>query len=73
MRTFLSHDATARCSDCGENLRSDIPSSGGEARVKSFLRSPIVLLLAAVVADVVPKRAMVSRVGTKRRATDGRA
>lgn len=47
MRTFLSHDATARCSDWGENLRSEIPSSGGEVRVMSFEMSPVVFEFAA--------------------------
>lgn len=52
--TFLSHDATARCSDWGENLRSEIPSSGGAVRVTSLEISPMVFVLAA--AEGCPKR-----------------
>ena len=46
MRTFLSHDATARCSDCGENERSDMPSSGGLLNATSLEISPVVLFAA---------------------------
>lgn len=43
MRTFLSHDDTARCSLTGEKARSEIPSSGGDVRATSLERSPVVL------------------------------
>ena len=53
MRTFLSQDATARCSLAGEKRRSEILSSGGIVRATSFEISPEVLFW-AVVAGVVP-------------------
>ena len=40
----MSHDATARWSDCGENEISEMPSSGGLVRGTSFEMSPVVLL-----------------------------
>lgn len=40
MRTFLSHDATARCSDCGENWMSEMLSSGRFGTATSLERSP---------------------------------
>lgn len=52
----MSQDATARCSDCDENSMSDIPSSGGAARVKSDEMSP--LLLVAVEEGWEPKSAI---------------
>jgi hypothetical protein len=55
MRTFLSHDATARCSLAGEKRRSEILSSGGEVRATSFEMSPVVLLAAVEVFAVAPK------------------
>ena len=57
MRTFLSHDATAKCSDCGENERSEMPSSGGLLSATSFDMSPVVLLVEeALVVAALPKR-----------------
>jgi len=57
MRTFLSHDATARCSDCGEKAKSEIPSSGGLLSAISFEISPVVLFaLVVVVVDALPNR-----------------
>lgn len=53
MRTFLSHDATARWLLTGEKARSEMLSSGGEFKATSFEMSPVVLV-AAVVAAVVP-------------------
>ena len=55
IRTFLSHDATARYSATGEKERSEMPSSGGEVRTLSFEISPLVLFPEAAVA-LVPKR-----------------
>ena len=55
MRTFLSHDATARCSDCGENASSDMLSSGGEVSVMSPEVSPVAVALVVLVAGVEPK------------------
>jgi len=53
----LSHDATARYSAAGENERSEMPSSGGATRVKSFEMSPLLLFPeAAVVEALEPKR-----------------
>lgn len=46
----MSHDATAKCSDCGENEMSDIPSSGGAFRATSFEISPTVALDVALAA-----------------------
>ena len=57
MRTFLSHEATARCSDCDENFICDMPSSGGAVRVKSAEMSP--LLLVAVEVGVELNNAIV--------------
>ena len=56
IRTFLSHDETARCSDCGEKERSDMPSSGGLLNATSFEMSPVVLFAAALDVAAVPKR-----------------
>lgn len=57
MRTFLSHDDTARWSDCGENERSDMLSSGGLLSVTSFEISPVVLAAdAALELAALPKR-----------------
>ena len=57
MRTFLSHDATARCSDWGENEISDMPSSGGLLSATSFEMSPVVLFAAdALEVGPLPKR-----------------
>lgn len=56
MRTFLSHDATARCSDCGENEMSEIPSSGGLLNATSFEMSPVVLFADAAFDAALPKR-----------------
>ena len=57
MRTFLSHDATARCSDWGENEMSEMPSSGGLLSTTSFEMSPVVLFAADVLELVaLPKR-----------------
>jgi hypothetical protein len=56
MRTFLSHDATAKCSDCGENDRSEMPSSGGLLNATSFEISPVVLFAAAAFDAALPKR-----------------
>lgn len=42
----MSHDATARCSDCGEKERSEMPSSGGLLNATSFEISPVVLFAA---------------------------
>lgn len=57
MRTFLSHDATARCSDWGENEISEMLSSGGLLSVTSFEISPVVLFAADALALVaLPKR-----------------
>ena len=53
MRTFLSHDATARCSLWGEKAIWEMLSSGGWLRGMSFLISPWVLFAAAA---AVPKR-----------------
>ena len=53
MRTFLSHDATARCSLCGEKEISEMLSSGGWLRATSFFISPCVLFAAAA---WLPKR-----------------
>ena len=47
MRTFLSHDATAKCSDIGEKERSEMLSSGGLESWTSFVISPVVLPAAA--------------------------
>jgi hypothetical protein len=54
MRTFLSQEATARCSDCGENERSEMLSSGGDCRATSLDRSPRVL--AWLVEEADPNR-----------------
>lgn len=43
MRTFLSHDDTARKSPVGENARSETLSEGGSLSGMSFERSPAVL------------------------------
>lgn len=56
MRTFLSQEATAKCSDTGENERSEMPSSGGEARGTSLEMSPLVLFAEAAVEALLPKR-----------------
>lgn len=57
MRTFLSHEATARCSDCGENEMSEMLSSGGLLNATSFDMSPVVLFAAAAPELVaLPKR-----------------
>ena len=57
MRTFLSHDATARCSDWGENEISEMPSSGGLMSATSFEMSPVVLFAAdALELAAFPKR-----------------
>lgn len=56
MRTFLSHDATAKCSDCGENDRSEIPSSGGLLNATSFEISPVVLFADAAFDAALLKR-----------------
>lgn len=52
--TFLSQDATARCSDCGENEMSEMLSSGGVVRATSLVKSPRVF--AWLVELAVPKR-----------------
>lgn len=52
MRTFLSQDATAKCSDWGENLRSEIPSSGGEVSAMSLEISPVVFEFEFAAAEV---------------------
>lgn len=54
MRTFLSHDATARKSPAGENFRSEIESSGGDDSATSLEGSPGALVEAAEAA--LPKR-----------------
>lgn len=56
MRTFLSQEATARCSDTGENERSEMPSSGGDVRGTSLEMSPLVLFAEVVVEVLLPKR-----------------
>lgn len=56
MRTFLSHDATAKCSDCGEKLISEMPSSGGLLSATSLEMSPVVLLDDAALLVALPKR-----------------
>lgn len=58
MRTFLSHDATARWSDWGEKARSEMLSSGGALRATSLEMSPVVLFaaVAPVVGLLLPKR-----------------
>ncbi len=58
MRTFLSQEATARCSEMGEKARSEMLSSGGAVRVTSFDMSPVVLFGAEVPVEglVEPKR-----------------
>ena len=53
MRTFLSHDATARCSDCGENASSDMLSSGGEVSVISLEISPVAFVVLVVPVEVL--------------------
>ena len=55
MRTFLSQEATARCSETGEKDTSDILSSGGSFRGTSFEISPWVGLLGVLEAGVEPK------------------
>lgn len=55
MRTFLSHDATAKCSDTGENERSDMLSSGGAVKATSLEISPSVALELEL-EEAVPKR-----------------
>lgn len=70
MRTFLSHDATARCSDCGEKDRSEMPSSGGLLNARSFEMSPVVLFADAAFDPVLPKGPDIMlelRVGKERR------
>lgn len=59
MRTFLSHDATAKCSLTGEKRRSEILSSGGWLSCTSFEMSPVVFVVvgAAVVDEAGPKSA----------------
>ena len=52
----MSHDATARCSDWGENAKSEMPSSGGLFRVMSFDMSPVELVFWFADAAVLPKR-----------------
>lgn len=53
----MSHDATARCSDCGEKEISEMPSSGGLLNAMSFEISPVVLFAAAALElAAVPKR-----------------
>lgn len=42
----MSHDATARCSDWGENEISEMLSSGGLLSAMSFEMSPVVLFAA---------------------------
>ncbi|MBA7489883.1 hypothetical protein ES702_00417 [subsurface metagenome] len=54
MRTFLSHDATARKSPVGENARSETLSEGGSDNAISFERSPEVLAEDAA-AEALPK------------------
>lgn len=54
MRTFLSHEATARWFDTGENEMSETESSGGDDSAMSLLTSPIVFA-AEVLAAVDPK------------------
>lgn len=57
MRTFLSHDAMARWSDCGENERSEMLSSGGLFNATSLEISPVVLAAdAALELAALPKR-----------------
>ena len=55
MRTFLSQEATARCSETGENETSDMLSSGGSFSGTSFDISPCVGLLGVLEAGVEPK------------------
>lgn len=56
MRTFLSHDATAKWSVVGEKARSEIPSSGGWFKGTSFEMSPVVFVWPAeLVAAPLPK------------------
>ena len=52
MRTFLSQEATARCSETGENETSEILSSGGSLSGTSFDISPWVGLLGVLDAGV---------------------
>lgn len=60
MRTFLSHDETARWSDCGENEISETLSSGGFVIATSFEMSPVVLFaLVALEEAALPKNDMV--------------
>ena len=56
IRTFLSHDATARKSPVGEKLRSATPSSGGVLRATSFEGSPCELAVFADELAALPKR-----------------
>ena len=57
----MSHDATAKCSDCGEKDRSEIPSSGGLLNAISFEISPVVLFAAeALELAALPKRPDIS-------------
>lgn len=51
MRTFLSHEATARCSLVGEKRRSEMPSSGGALRATSLEMSPVVFVWPAEADD----------------------
>ena len=55
MRTLLSQDATARCSEVLEKHRSWILSSGGVERGKSLEISPWVAGAALLVAALPPK------------------
>ena len=55
MRTFLSQEATARCSETGEKETSDMLSSGGSLSGTSFDMSPCVGLLGVLDAGVEPK------------------
>lgn len=58
MRTFLSHDATAKCSLAGENRISEILSSGGRLSGTSLEMSPVVLVWLAddAAEPTLPKR-----------------
>ena len=62
MRTFLSHDATAKWSDCDENERSEMPSSGGLFNATSFDISPVVLLADEALVAELPKRPDIAKI-----------
>ena len=61
MRTLPSQDATERKSPAGENIKSEMPSSGGLFMSTSFEMSPVVDGAAAAAAELVePKRPDIS-------------